>query len=728
MEELTGTVEKFLFKNEENGFCVFVLQINQSTQTTVRGYVPGLHDGQRVELKGSWTFHPKFGKQFESQQFSIAVPTSVIGLKKYLGSGMIKGIGKVYGEKLVNHFGVDVLTIIDKNPERLAEVPGIGTKRVEGIIKAWRDQKEISTIMVFLQEKGASTSFATKIYKHYGKESIAIMTENPYRIAEDIWGIGFKTADAIAQNIGFEKHSIKRIKAGLLFSISQQTANGHLYAELEHLKKITLELLELVQDYNEHDLAKTLKIALHELYDQEKIKLITCENKHFVTLPQFYFTERSVAARVINLNNFESPKKFNIQQIYQELRVERKGEISLNELQQEGIINCLQHKITVITGGPGTGKTTLIKKLLSTLKEQSVIYKLTAPTGRAAKRMTESTGNYAVTIHRLLEFNPQNMGFMHNEKNSLKLDFLIVDEASMIDIFLAHAILKAVPLTAHIVFIGDIDQLPSVGAGNFLHDLIESKKVPVTRLNFIFRQAENSLISYNAHRINNGEFPVSNAPSSLKDFSLIKEDNVENLNEHLKNIFQKKLFQLHLNIQSATVLTPMNRGSAGTHSINHYLQLLLNPSDQPTIMYRGTAFKVKDRVMQIKNNYDKNVFNGDIGFIESIDLEDKIIKVQYPENVVPYEFLELDELVLAYALSIHKSQGSEFDTVIIPLFTQHFTLLQRNLIYTALTRAKKFCFIIGQTRAIAIAINNTKGTERITFLNKFLTTDLACRS
>lgn len=724
MEELTGTVEKFLFKNEENGFSVFVIKINQDTQITVRGYVPGLHDGQRVELKGAWAFHPKFGKQFESQQFSVATPTSVSGLKKYLGSGMIKGIGKVYGEKLVDHFGVDVLTIIDKNPERLSEVSGIGTKRVEGIIKAWHDQKEISTIMVFLQEKGASPAFATKIYKQYGKQSIALMTENPYRIAEDIWGIGFKTADAIAQNIGFEKYSIKRIKAGILFSISEQTSNGHLYVELENLKKITLELLELT---NDQDTAKTLKNALCELYDQEKIKLLTHENKHYVTLPQLYFTERAVAAKIINLQNFETPKKFDIQKIYQDLRIEKKGEVALNDLQQEGIMNCLQHKITVITGGPGTGKTTLIKKLLSILKEQNVIFKLAAPTGRAAKRMTESTGNYAVTLHRLLEFNPQTFGFMHHEKNSLKLDFLIIDEASMIDIFLIHSILKAVPLTAQIVFIGDIDQLPSVGAGNFLNDLIRSQKVPVTRLNFIFRQAENSLISYNAHKINNGEFPTSSAPNSLKDFMWIKEDNVENLNGHLEEIFKKRLFQLHLNPHTATVLTPMNRGSAGTHAINHYLQSLLNGAAGPHVMHRGTTFKVKDRVMQIKNNYDKNVFNGDIGFIESINTEDKIIQVQYPEHLIAYELFELDELVLAYALSIHKSQGSEFDTVIIPLFTQHFTLLQKNLLYTALTRAKKFCFIIGQARAIFIAIKNTKGTERITFLYEFLTTDLACR-
>ena len=725
MEELLGTVEKFLFKNEENGFSVFVIHDSKNQQTTVRGYVPGLFEGQNIELKGSWTFHPKFGKQFESQHFSVIAPSSVKGLKKYLGSGMIKGIGKVYGEKLVDFFGVDVLKIIEKNPERLSEVPGIGQKRAQDIIKGWNDQREVASIMVFLQEKGASTAFATKIYKNYGKESIAVMTENPYRIAEEVWGIGFKTADSIAQNMGFETHSVKRIKAGILYTINQATTNGHLCMELEDLKTTCLKLLDL--DNHDESLQKKIKIGLHELYDQEKIKLISYEEQHFITLPQFYFTERAVAQKIKTLLEFQSIKKFPLEAIYQELRVEKKGEVFLNESQQEGIMNCLQHKTTVITGGPGTGKTTLIKKLLSVLKHNNALYKLAAPTGRAAKRMSESTGNYAVTLHRLLEFNPQSMGFTHHEKNCLKLDFLIVDEASMIDIFLVHALLKAVPLTAHIVFIGDIDQLPSVGAGNFLHDLIASKKVPVTRLNFIFRQAENSLISYNAHRINKGEFPTSSAPNSLKDFLFIKEENAENLSAHLHTFFTKRLFQLGLNPQTTTVLSPMNRGSAGTVAINHYLQTLLNSKNTVQLEYRGTAFKVKDRVMQIKNNYDKNVFNGDIGIIDSIDVEDKIIHVQYPDNTVPYEFFELDELVLAYALSIHKSQGSEFDTVIIPIFMQHFTLLQKNLVYTALTRAKKFCVLIGQTRALAMAIKNIKGTERLTFLKQFLTTDLEAR-
>jgi len=725
MEELTGTVERFLFQNAENGFCVFLLTFNRKERTTIRGYAPGIQAGQQVNLKGSWVMHPKFGKQFEASECSICLPTSVIGLKKYLGSGMIKGIGKVYGEKLVDYFGTDVLKIIDKAPERLKEVPGIGGKRLKTIIVAWKDQKEIAEVMVFLQEKGASSAFATKIYKRYGMESIAVMKENPYRIAEDLWGIGFKTADQIAQNLGFDTNSVKRIKAGILFTIAQHTSFGHLYSELAALKKDTISLLEL-----EHDetIAHVLKKAFHELYEQEKIKLLSTEDTHFVTLSQYYFIERSVATRLTKLLEHPSSKTFDLNAVYKKLRVQEEGKLSLNEAQQKGVLNTLQNKISVITGGPGTGKTTLIKQLITTLDENKVTYRLAAPTGRAAKRMSESTGKYAVTLHRLLEFNPQTMGFVHNEQNALKLSFLIIDEASMIDIFLINSLLKAIPLHAHVIFIGDIDQLPSVGAGNFLKDIIASEKIPVTRLKYIFRQAQNSLITYNAHRINSGEFPAFDAPNTFKDYMFIKEDKPENLSVHLKRIYQATLKRCGLKQANAIVLSPMNRGNAGSQHINHYLQEILNPPANDRFVSRmGAQFRENDRVMQIKNNYDKNVFNGDIGTIDTIDTTNKVIKVSYVGRIVDYEFLELEELVLAYAISIHKSQGSEFDAVIIPLFTQHFTLLQRNLIYTALTRAKKFCVIVGQPRALAIAIKNNKGIARQTFLKEFLTTDLECR-
>ena len=421
-------------------------------------------------------------------------------------------------------------------------------------------------------------------------------------------------------------------------------------------------------------------------------------------------------------------KKLDIGNIYPLLESTEKGQVELNQEQKEGVLRVIENKVSIITGGPGTGKTTLVKKLLQIFDEKKINYKLAAPTGRAAKRITESTGRYAVTLHRLLEFNPQIMGFTHNEQNALKLDVLIVDEASMIDIFLANAIFKALPLTAHIVFLGDIDQLPSVGAGNFLYDLIASKKIPMTRLHYIFRQAANSLITYNAHRINRGEFPESKAPNTIQDYIFIREEHPENLALQLKKIMFTILPQYKIKPEQAIILTPMNRGSAGTQTINELLQQLLNPdTNVPTLAKTFYTFKVGDRVMQIKNNYDKHVFNGDIGIITAINHEDKNITITYPEKDVIYDFLETDELILAYAISIHKSQGSEFDAVIIPIFTQHFTLLQRNLIYTAVTRAKKICIIIGQVKALAMAIKNVKSNVRNTFLSVYLTTDLKCR-
>lgn len=724
IEELNGTIEKTIYQNEESGFSVFVIQFAKDKSTIVRGFMPATVPGQEISLTGTWVMHPKFGRQFEAKTCVAATPTSLVGLKKYLGSGMIKGIGPKYAEKLVEAFGEKTLEIIDKEPHKLNRVEGIGAKRLEMIVQGWHDQKSISHVMVFLQDKGISPAYATKIYKKYGQDAIAVVSENPYRLAEDIWGIGFKIADQIAQQSGFARDSIKRVRSGVLYALGEHTSQGHLYCELTELRTATFALLEL----NEPEHAHLLKSAFHDLHNEDKIKLITQTDIHYVALTKHYFTEYGTAQKIAHLQSYPNDHPFDIDAVYQKLRAPGERDIELNEDQQKGILTCLQNKISIVTGGPGTGKTTLIKKLLEALDDHNVTYKLAAPTGRAAKRMSESTGKLACTIHRLLEFDANSFGFARNENNTLQLHYLIVDEASMLDIHLMYSILRAVPYHAHVVFIGDVDQLPSVGPGNVLHDMLESNKIAHVRLTQIFRQAQNSMIIVNAHRINKGEFPIAPFEGAKRDFVYIKEDDPANISAHLENIYLRGLTKFGIAQSDAITLVPMNRGIAGTQKINYDLQHMLNgtPTDQE-ITHNGSLFRVNDRVMQIRNNYDKVVFNGDIGIIDSIDKTDRILFVRYLDRIVEYEFSELDELTLAYAISIHKSQGSEFDAVVIPIFMQHFMLLRRNLIYTAITRAKKLCIFIGQPRAIAMAINNTKDVKRITFLKDYLTSNLKCR-
>lgn len=723
METVKGVLERFVFQSPENGFSIGVLTLDNNKSIHVKGNFAYLHAGQEVEFQGSWTVHPKFGRQFDVTACISITPTTIIGLRKYLGSGRIKGIGPAYAEKLVNYFGLDVLKIIEHTPERLQEVEGIGQKRIVGIVESFKADKNVQAVMMFLQEKDISPAYAAKIYKVYGDKAAIILEQNPYKLAEDISGIGFKVADAIAQKMGFDKFSVKRIEAGIRFCILQATQQGHLYCELENLKTTTLTLLELTIEH-----AHRIKLAFHNLYEQAKIKIISHGEQHYITLSQFYFSEKFVAERIKLLQEHQQAQTFNIDDIYTQLHNPKAGDLVLHEQQQRGVMACLQNKITVITGGPGTGKTTLIKKLLSVLEEHGCRYKLAAPTGRAAKRIIEGTGRHAMTIHRLLDFDVATMQFLHNESNALPIDYLIIDEASMIDVFLAQALLRALPYTASVVFIGDVDQLPSVGAGNILNDLIKAGTVACVRLTQIFRQASDSLIIVNAHRVNNGEFPISSLPEAKKDFKFIKEDDPEKIQDHIRHLYTKELARHSIATKDAIVLVPMNRGAVGTQRINQFLQqLLCTAQEDERYVHNGTLFNVGDRVMQIRNNYDKAVFNGDIGTILTIDREDKTITVQFDFQHIVYEAQELDELILAYAVSIHKSQGSEYAAVIIVVFMQHFTLLQRNLIYTAITRAGKLCIIIGQPKALGMAINNTKGVQRITFLQHYLTSDLVAR-
>ncbi len=721
-DQITGIIDRILFQNSETGFSILIVKSKKHEPITITGSFVGIQAGQEIHIQGTWTFHPKFGKQLQATSYSTALPTSVLGIKKYLSSGFIKGIGPVYAEKIVQYFKENTLSIIDEDPERLFEVEGLGQKRVKQIIASWSDQKYIAKIMVFLQEKGVSSIFATKIYKKYGHESIAKLTQNPYRLTDDIWGIGFKTADKIAQNMGFAPGSVQRIQAGILFTLQQENNNGHCYQEVETVKQKAFQLLEIDAELHQ----TPMKQALTLLYHQDQIKLITYQEKHFVGLSAIYGCEKAIAQKVLQLLAAPIKHTLDPNNLYQELQ--RLMSTSLNEDQQHGVLKVFQHKLSIITGGPGTGKTTLVKALIQLLEHNKLSYKLAAPTGRAAKRLMEGTRRHATTIHRLLEFDPSTMRFTHDDKNALKTDFLILDETSMIDVFLARSIFKAVSLDTHIVMIGDVDQLPSVGPGSILKDLITTQVVPCTKLTEIFRQAQNSMIIQNAHRINNGEFPTTALPECKKDFYFIKQETAEQCFDSIKKILTEIIPQHGIELNNVTILTPMNKGIVGTQALNHATQQLLNPDEsKPQHTFMGTIFRQGDRVMQIKNNYDKNVFNGDMGTILDINKDDSQMIIDFEGTKINYDFDEINELVLAYAISIHKSQGSEYDAVIIPIFMQHFMLLQKNLIYTAITRAKKLCFFIGQTKAIAMGIKNNKQEERITFLKQQITEQITCR-
>lgn len=707
MIKLRCVVEHITYQNQENGWSVMKVKVKgYDNLVTLTGSLLDVPVGSVLLVDGDWRVDPKYGQQFVAQSWTEVMPATLYGIEKYLGSGLVKGIGPAYAKAIVSRFGLETIDVIENDIERLLEVPRLGKKRMEKIRESWEKQKDIKEVMVFLQGHGVSTAFAAKIYRKYEKESIAKVKENPYQLADDIWGIGFKTADSIASKMGYEKNDPRRCRSGILYTLNELAEEGHVYAEPEQLVEAAVKLLEAEETPVRQALASMME-AKDVIADNEMIYL-----------PPFYHAENGSAKR---LQSLLSDTSFFNSDIAAEPEAEygsKSGSIVYDEIQQAAIQKALDSKVMVLTGGPGTGKTTTTQGIIAAFKARHMSILLAAPTGRAAKRMTEATGMEAKTIHRLLEYNPMD-GYKRNDENPLEGDALIVDECSMIDILLFYNLMKAIPSNMRLILVGDIDQLPSVGAGNVLRDIIDSQQIPVVRLTRIFRQAQSSRIVMNAHAINAGQFP--NIKNGLDtDFFFINQEDADEMVKLIIGLVRDRLPKKYgYPPKEVQVLTPMQRGTVGAGNLNIELQNALNPTG-PSLTRGGYTFRQGDKVMQIRNNYDKNVFNGDIGYISAVDTNERTLTVTFDSRLVEYDITELDEIVLAYAVTIHKSQGSEFPVVVMPVTMKHFVMLQRNLIYTGITRAKKICVLVGTTRALAYAIRNQTVSKRNTKLRERL--------
>ncbi|MEK6221790.1 MAG: ATP-dependent RecD-like DNA helicase [Chloroflexota bacterium] len=720
MDSLSGSVERITYYNEENGYSVVRLRPDKSKGigeskdglVTVTGNLPELAPGEFLKMLGQWTKHPKHGLQFNIEKIEQALPATLDGVRRYLGSGLLHGIGPKIADRIVDRFGVETLEIIENEPHRLRDVQDIGAKRAALIVSAWDEQKQIKEIMIFLHAHNISTNLAIKIYKHYGDTALSVVQENPYQLARDLFGVGFKTADKIAQSLGLPADDPTRIEAGILYVIEEMTHEGHVFAPREPLAQKVADLLRVEQNQITAGLES---LAKNEMIMLESIPLGEGQESHpqnAIYLPQYLFAEIGTANRITALNNVFPSRLSDIPPALTEL------DKSLSPEQDQAIRTVLSHPFSILTGGPGTGKTTAIRALIAVAENAGKKYALASPTGRAAKRLSEATGKPASTIHRLLGFSPV-QGFKHDEDNQLALDLLVIDEASMLDILLTNSLLKSVEPGTHIVFVGDIDQLPSVGAGDVLRDIIKGGKITITRLNVIFRQGAGSQIIENAHRINAGELP--NFSDEEGDFFRFTAQDPEKAATWVEDLVTTRIPQkFNLDpLRDIQVLVPMYRGPAGITALNTRLQNVLNPSSplKPERKLAGQVFRPGDKVMQIKNDYDKKVFNGDIGFISEISSSDNSLTVKYADRKVEYAFSEGDQLILAYAISIHKSQGSEFPAVVVPLLTQHYMMLQKNLLYTAVTRAKKLCVLVSNNKALSIAVKNEDVANRHTGLS-----------
>lgn len=736
-------MERITYQNPENGYTVLKVNIKgYDDLVTVVGSLLDANVGSVLLIDGNWKIDTKYGRQFIAEKWEETMPATVYGIEKYLGSGLIKGVGPKFAKRIVQKYGTDTITIIEENPNILVEVEGIGRKRVQMIRESWERQKEVKNIMLFLQDHGVSTSFAAKIYKTYGNESIEIVKENPFRLADDIWGIGFKTADSIAAKLGFAKESYVRLRSGIMYTLSDLADDGHVFAVREQLIEKAVELLEaekepiimtLDQMLLEKDLIQESMMQGNMRTDNigsEDIKSENMIQNTAIYLPPFYYAEKGTANKLKKLAAQPAGDKLwaRLIKARQEAgnenlsvdveKIEATVHMKYDEIQGDAIRQAALAKVMVLTGGPGTGKTTTTQGIIAAYRAYGLSILLAAPTGRAAKRMTEATGLEAKTIHRLLESKPPE-GYQKNEENPLEGDVLIVDECSMIDIILMNALLKAIPPNMRLILVGDIDQLPSVGAGNVLRDMIDSMSFPVIRLTRIFRQAQTSRIIMNAHKINEGKMPdISNGKEA--DFFFIEEEDAEKAVEEIVNLVKNKLPRFYKTKSSMIqVLTPMQRGVVGATNLNLALQEAINPTGEG-LRRSGSIFRINDKVMQIRNNYDKEVFNGDIGMVVSIDLEDRSLKVDFDGRQVAYDVTELDEIVHAYATTIHKAQGSEYPIVVMPILMNHYVMLQRNLIYTGITRAKKIIVMVGTKKALYYAIDQVTVTKRNTLLKERL--------
>ena len=710
MENFRCVVERITYQNEQNGYSVIKCKAKgYNDLITVVGAMPEVHVGAVLTMTGEWKMDAKYGRQFSMTSFEETLPATVYGIEKYLGSGLVKGIGPKFASRIVKEFGAETLNVIEERPDDLIRVAGIGKVRVERIKKSWAEQKEIRNIMLFRQSHNVSTAHATKIWKTYGDESLKVVRENPYRLADDIWGIGFKTADTIAEKLGFEREKYVRLRSGLLYTLNKLSEDGHCYALREQLLTTGAELLMVEESL--------LSTTLDEMVRTDDVKVEPTESSEgngtdavAIYLPPFYYSEIGTARRLKEINT--APRTVSVNPNGLEERIRNKTGMTYDPVQMDAIKMAAQSKILVLTGGPGTGKTTTTLGIITAFQAAGASILLAAPTGRAAKRLSETTGLEAKTIHRLLEFKPPE-GYQRNEENPLEGDVLIVDECSMIDIMLMYALLRAIPDTMTFILVGDVDQLPSVGAGNVLRDIIESAAFPVIRLNKIFRQAASSRIITNAHRINRGQMPdLSNGKES--DFFFIEVEDPELATQEIVKLVKERLPRAY-KTRDIQVLTPMQRGAVGAANLNQLLQEAVN-GGSVGLRRGGMEYRPHDKVMQICNNYDKEVFNGDIGVVESVNLEDRELLVRFDYREIVYDATDLDELVLAYATTIHKSQGSEYPIVVMPILMTHYVMLQRNLVYTGVTRAKKVLVIVGTKKALAMAVRNVTVSKRNTML------------